>query len=972
METTRQAPQIRRDLLVAAAVFAAAFALYLRTLAPSVAFLFDDSLEFQYVVPRLGILHQTGYPFYTLLGKLFTLLVPVNDPAFRLNLFSALNGALAVAMVYFVARHLTAFRFAALIAALTFAVGQTFWSQAVIAETYTLQMLIVALMLCLVLTWKEEAGRLEACAERSRSIAATKTQSRPSSAGGESTKVDLVSVLPRFQSPAARLYLLAFVMGLGLTHHRLILLLYPAITFYVLLVSRNILREWRTLLRAAFFFLLPLTFYLYLPLRGAVGSANGEYQNTLQGFWEWITAQQYTVFLTDNPLQVQRDVAYYVTLLQDQFGVLGLALAAVGIVWLLRRPREWALLVLALITQAIFVFNYRVADVEVHFLTTFLLLTLFVAAGADGLLAIITNYESHRDASQLRITNFATLLAGLLLLLIPVNLLITNYSASNLSDKWDIHDYGLDILRQPLEPNAAIIGIQGEMTVLRYFQETQNIRPDVQTIAADKEDARLAAVDRALRENRAVYLTRPLKGVAAKYSLTSLGPLIRAQAKPAPDAPKISLPLDEDFGTKLKLLGYDLDATRLNSIPAGWHVENGRTLGVTLYWQALEKLDADVLVSLKLLSKDQQVVAQMDRRPVHDAYPTAAWRAGEVVADTHTVPVFLGVPTGEYTLNVTLYDGESGVVVGKRDLQTVALAPDLIAPRFALGPDRAAPRSDAWNINPAASGDFGALTLVGHSLAADGPIRPGDALPLTLLWRAGSAPIANNLQVRIWLEDSDGKSVASRDAPVGVALPVSFWQPNQFVRDWPRVRVPANIADGSYTVKMAAARRNEFLGANWLPFGPTTAKLGQITIKSRPRIMEPSLIPNPLETIFDRKIKLLGYELERDRPARGVRVTLYWRALAPTETSYTVFVHLLDSRNQVIVSGDAVPGGGDLPTTGWIEGEYVTDIHSFTMPGDLAEGTYPIEIGLYDPVSGARLKTADGQDRVILISLNEP
>lgn len=280
MENQYPPVQVRRNLFLGAILFVAALALYIRTLAPSVAFLFDDTLEFQYIVPRLGIIHQTGYPFYALLGKLFTLAVPLNDPAFRLNLLSAVSGAIAVALVYFVARHLTHHLFAAVIAALLFAVGQTFWSQAVIAETYTTQMVIVAVLLYLALIWKEET-------ERGNGVGAQR-----------------------------RFYALAFAMGLGLTHHRLILLLYPALAVYVLVVNRNILRDRNTVWRAAYLFALPLLFYLYLPLRGSVGSADGTYENTLPGFFAWVTAQQYTVFLTDNPLQVQRDMGYYAMLFQ--------------------------------------------------------------------------------------------------------------------------------------------------------------------------------------------------------------------------------------------------------------------------------------------------------------------------------------------------------------------------------------------------------------------------------------------------------------------------------------------------------------------------------------------------------------------------------------------------------------------------------------------------------------------------------
>jgi hypothetical protein len=117
---------------------------------------------------------------------------------------------------------------------------------------------------------------------------------------------------------------------------------------------------------------------------------------------------------------------------------------------------------------------------------------------------------------------------------------------------------------------------------------------------------------------------------------------------------------------------------------------------------------------------------------------------------------------------------------------------------------------------------------------------------------------------------------------------------------------------------------------------------------------------------------LLGYELVRDVPQRGVRLTLYWKALRATDVSYTVFVHLLDAKNNVVAAADAVPGDGDLPTTGWIENEFIADVHSFTLPPDLPTGGYPLEIGLYDSGSGVRLRTTNRQDRVILTTINDP
>ena len=83
--------------LVFVGISLAALGLYVRTLAPSVATLFDDSLEFQLVPVLLAIPHPTGYPLYALLGRLATL-VPFGDAAYRVNLLSAVAAAVAVAL----------------------------------------------------------------------------------------------------------------------------------------------------------------------------------------------------------------------------------------------------------------------------------------------------------------------------------------------------------------------------------------------------------------------------------------------------------------------------------------------------------------------------------------------------------------------------------------------------------------------------------------------------------------------------------------------------------------------------------------------------------------------------------------------------------------------------------------------------------------------------------------------------------
>ena len=59
-----------------------------------------------------------------------------------------------------------------------------------------------------------------------------------------------------------------------------------------------------------------------------------------------------------------------------------------------------------------------------------------------------------------------------------------------------------------LTGQSAIVGILGEMTLLRYFQQTENRRPDIETVAADLEADRLAVVEKLLAEGK-VGLSNP-------------------------------------------------------------------------------------------------------------------------------------------------------------------------------------------------------------------------------------------------------------------------------------------------------------------------------------------------------------------------------------------------------------------------------------------------------------------------------
>lgn len=750
--------------------------------------MFDDSLEFQLVAPRLAIAHPTGYPLFSILINLFTYL-PVGDVAYRVNLASAFFGAVGVALVYSVSRKLIDSRAAAIIASLIIAFGETFWSQAVIAEVYTLHVALSAAMIWLALRWSE---RLTGAA-----------------GGSEQTPVDAQTdkSRPRIAFQVS-LTALSFFFGLMLTHHRMSILLFPALAVYVLTYDRGFLRDPRTILRMAIAFALPLLLYLYIPIRGLVTtSLDGTYQNTPSGFLGWVLGSSYNVFLTQNPLGEQREIGFFIDLAQRELTWVGLALAAIGLIALARRkPRECLLIGLAFTANLLFGLTYQVADINVFFIPAFLFTSIMLAAGVDWLARLpantLTNERLHAPLSAFLL---------LLSILLPYSLFQGNFQAVDLSGKWDVHDYGVDVLSQNLPRNSTVVGILGEMTLLRYFQETENLRRDVQTVADDKEPSRIAEISSDLANGRVVLLTRRLPGAEAQYSLSSLGPLILVQPAPNTTVPPNSSHRFDQEMSGVRLIGWDLDSSGLGN-SADWHLSTGRRLRLVLYWHVETKPADDRFVSVKLLNAQGARGAQVDRHPVLDSYPTTAWRPGEFLSDTYDLPILTGADPGEYELQVTMYNPESGEVHGQANLITVSLDPDT-TDRYVRSLD----------IDTRRQRDFGGLTLLGYSVDSSDPYPAGSTVPITLLWRASTAGVERDLGLR--LLNAGDNPVASQEFRLGGASV----RVGQYIRQEIGLTVPKSQPKGALTLELDYAPR-DYLACELPIFTPCTV-LGKVQVK---------------------------------------------------------------------------------------------------------------------------------------------
>ena len=147
----------KKDLLVASGLLILGLLVYIRTLAPDV--LWGDSGEFQVISATGGLAHATGYPVYLILGKLFTL-IPVAGIPYRVNLLSAVMGAIAVAETFLFARGLGARRFYCVLAAGALLLNPLFWWQSDIAEVYSISAaFFLGFLVCLVAWSKTRDSR---------------------------------------------------------------------------------------------------------------------------------------------------------------------------------------------------------------------------------------------------------------------------------------------------------------------------------------------------------------------------------------------------------------------------------------------------------------------------------------------------------------------------------------------------------------------------------------------------------------------------------------------------------------------------------------------------------------------------------------------------------------------------------------------------------------------------------------------
>lgn len=149
-------------------------------------------------------------------------------------------------------------------------------------------------------------------------------------------------------------------------------------------------------------------------------------------------------------------------------------------------------------------------------------------------------------------------------------------------------------------------------------------------------------------EYHLVIALKNRKGIEGEIDLR----VVKVEGRPRQfTPPPIKYPLIAQLGESVKFLGYQLSAEE---------VKPGGTLHLTLYWQALAEMSTSYTVFTHLMDEDSRIWGQKDSLPGEGTLPTTGWIEGEVIVDEYDIVVDPEAPTGEYVLEIGMYEAATG------------------------------------------------------------------------------------------------------------------------------------------------------------------------------------------------------------------------------------------------------------------------------------------------------------------------
>lgn len=469
-------------------VLAAAAALYVATCAPTI--LWQDSALFVYRIWHNDIQGDLGialaHPLYIMIGIAVKYL-PLGELAYRINLISALSGAIAIANLFLLLRLWLDKNLPAVIAAVTLALSWNFWQHAVIAETYTLcaAQIFAELIMLLLYTRTKRIGYL---------------------------------------------YLLALLNGLTIANHLWGVFGLACYTVFVILLLARRQISPKSLSIIILLWIIGAAPYEYLILRNLLQS--GDFSATMTSalfgaMW------RPSVLNTSISLKIVLENLIFILL---NFPTPNIVLIPIGL-WAIHKthaPRPFTyILTTMLLLHFVFAFRYTVPDRYAFFLPFYCLAAVFVGLGAD----VFLKRFNHRAV--------AFLVLAFALLPIPTYCLTPTIAKKFYKplgqrrqrpyrdeyvyflQPWKTGYRGAERFANEalntVEKNAIIYAYTTDVHALLYVQQVKGKRSDVKIVSDYdmSENAPVFSEDtiEQLLKISTIYVTSPVKGYCPAFLL---------------------------------------------------------------------------------------------------------------------------------------------------------------------------------------------------------------------------------------------------------------------------------------------------------------------------------------------------------------------------------------------------------------------------------------------------------------------
>ena len=308
------------------------FIIYIYTLNPKIGFI--DAGELITVCRTLGIAHPTGYPFFTIFGRVISLL-PIGSVSFRINMTSALFSSFSSLFLFLYLSKRTCKPLLSISCSLIFAFSQIVWNQSTSAEVYSITFFFITLLIFL-----------------------------------HSSNIK------------NRVLLIFFISGLSIANHMIIITF--LIPFFLYLLITKEFKSFKVFLLSAILLVLGASLYFYLPIRGNLHPLlNWGRPVNLERFLWHITGKQYRVWMFTGNLEIiKENLINFFKLFSSQYTPFFIPLALVGIFHLFKTSKPiTTFFIILFLLNIIYAINYEIPDIEPYFIISILIYTIFICFG---------------------------------------------------------------------------------------------------------------------------------------------------------------------------------------------------------------------------------------------------------------------------------------------------------------------------------------------------------------------------------------------------------------------------------------------------------------------------------------------------------------------------------------------------------------------------------------------------------------